>query len=140
MAINTIRGMSLLRVKMFPVEEVEAWFLFLQRCAEFLTEVRDPRIKNSMAYTLVEILIPVSIVIRLEVRNARMNSLLSIVVVVVYRSLCLQLRSLSISCSAIRSSCSPGRRTDTPSPCSLSSPCYCPSHRVTSSFSTGTPS
>ena len=61
--------MSLLRVKMFPVEEVEAWFLFLQRCAEFLTEVKDSRIKNSMAYTLVEILIPVSIVIRLEVRN-----------------------------------------------------------------------
>ena len=59
---------------MFPVEEVEAWFQFLQRCAEFLTEVRDPRIKNSMAYTLVEILIPVSIVIRLEVRNVRMYS------------------------------------------------------------------
>ena len=65
--INTIRGMSLLRVKMFPVEEVEDWFLFLQKCAEFLIEVRDPRIKNSMAYTLVEILIPVSNVIRLEV-------------------------------------------------------------------------
>ena len=30
--ISIIEGMSFIRVKMFPVEELEQWFLFLQVC------------------------------------------------------------------------------------------------------------
>ena len=36
--VSIIEGMTFIRVKMFPVEDLEVWFAFLQECASFLME------------------------------------------------------------------------------------------------------
>ncbi len=90
--ISIIEGMSFIRVKMFPVEELEQWFAFLQvsgcvdgcgfaisthththtlihmsqDCAVFFLESSREKIKHAMCALLVEILLPVAAVIKFE--------------------------------------------------------------------------
>ena len=89
--ISIIEGMSFIRVKMFPVEELEQWFAFLQvspgrawcsrssycssspslpfppqECAQFFLDCPREKIKAAMSALLVEILLPVAAVINLE--------------------------------------------------------------------------
>ncbi|CAI8040481.1 Protein furry homolog [Geodia barretti] len=64
--ISIIEGMSFVRVKMFPVEELEQWFVFLQECARFFLDCPREKIKAAMSALLVEILLPVAAVINLE--------------------------------------------------------------------------
>jgi hypothetical protein len=64
--ISIIEGMSFIRVKMFPVEELEQWFAFLQECGQFFLECPREKIKAAMSALLVEVLLPVAAVIDLE--------------------------------------------------------------------------
>lgn len=82
--ISIIEGMSFIRVKMFPVEELEQWFAFLQvvcwphtpsvwfmclplqECAQFFLDCPREKIKAAMSALLVEVLLPVAAVINLE--------------------------------------------------------------------------
>jgi hypothetical protein len=66
-SISIIEGMKFLRVKMFPVEELEAWFAFLQELANWFIECSRDRLKSAMIQLLMEILLPVAAVISLEV-------------------------------------------------------------------------
>uniref|UniRef100_A0A6I8RWI6 FRY-like transcription coactivator n=1 Tax=Xenopus tropicalis TaxID=8364 RepID=A0A6I8RWI6_XENTR len=58
--ISLIMGMKFFRVKMYPVEEFEASFQFMQECAQYFLEVKDKDIKHALAGLFVEILIPVA--------------------------------------------------------------------------------
>uniref|UniRef100_A0A670J0D2 FRY like transcription coactivator n=1 Tax=Podarcis muralis TaxID=64176 RepID=A0A670J0D2_PODMU len=58
--ISLIMGMKFFRVKMYPVEDFEASFQFMQECAQYFLEVKDKDIKHSLAGLFVEILIPVA--------------------------------------------------------------------------------
>ena len=51
--VSIIEGMTFIRVKMFPVEDLEVWFAFLQECATFLMECSREKIKQAMAALLV---------------------------------------------------------------------------------------
>ncbi|XP_065885600.1 protein furry homolog isoform X2 [Dysidea avara] len=63
--VSIIDGMKFVRVKMFPVEEIEDRFAFLQECAKWFIDSRD-RAKQAMSALLVDILLPVGAVIDLE--------------------------------------------------------------------------
>ncbi|MBZ3877132.1 Protein furry homolog-like [Sciurus carolinensis] len=58
--ISLIMGMKFFRVKMYPVEDFEASFQFMQECAQYFLEVKDKDIKHALAGLFVEILIPVA--------------------------------------------------------------------------------
>uniref|UniRef100_A0A4W3IGY6 Furry homolog, like n=1 Tax=Callorhinchus milii TaxID=7868 RepID=A0A4W3IGY6_CALMI len=58
--ISLIMGMKFFRVKMYPVEDFEASFQFMQECAQYFHEVKDKDIKHALAGLFVEILIPVA--------------------------------------------------------------------------------
>uniref|UniRef100_A0A7N5ZQE6 Furry homolog, like n=1 Tax=Anabas testudineus TaxID=64144 RepID=A0A7N5ZQE6_ANATE len=60
--ISLIMGMKFFRVKMYPVEDFEASFQFMQECAQYFLEVKDKDIKHALAGLFVEILIPVAAV------------------------------------------------------------------------------
>uniref|UniRef100_A0A4W3ID12 Furry homolog, like n=1 Tax=Callorhinchus milii TaxID=7868 RepID=A0A4W3ID12_CALMI len=60
--ISLIMGMKFFRVKMYPVEDFEASFQFMQECAQYFHEVKDKDIKHALAGLFVEILIPVAAV------------------------------------------------------------------------------
>lgn len=51
--ISIIEGMTFVRVKMFPVEELEQWFAFLQECANYFLDCSREKIKQAMAALLV---------------------------------------------------------------------------------------
>uniref|UniRef100_A0A6Q2WSG3 Furry homolog, like n=1 Tax=Esox lucius TaxID=8010 RepID=A0A6Q2WSG3_ESOLU len=58
--ISLIMGMKFFRVKMYPVEDFEASFQFMQECAQYFLEVKDKDVKHALAGLFVEILIPVA--------------------------------------------------------------------------------
>eukprot|EP00794_Sanderia_malayensis_P007422 gene7422-8242_t len=59
--VNIIMGLKFIRIKLFPVEELEESFLFLQECATlFLERNLDKEVKYAFASLFVEILIPVA--------------------------------------------------------------------------------
>uniref|UniRef100_A0A8C3EWH1 FRY like transcription coactivator n=1 Tax=Corvus moneduloides TaxID=1196302 RepID=A0A8C3EWH1_CORMO len=47
--ISLIMGMKFFRVKMYPVEDFEASFQFMQECAQYFLEVKDKDIKHALA-------------------------------------------------------------------------------------------
>lgn len=65
--ISLIMGMKFFRVKMYPVEDFEASFQFMQECAQYFHEVKDKDIKHALAGLFVEILIPVAAAVKNEV-------------------------------------------------------------------------
>jgi hypothetical protein len=66
--ISIIEGLSFVRVKMYPVEELEGWFHFLQECAGYMLEsTKGEKVRHAMSHLLVEILTPVAAVIKYEV-------------------------------------------------------------------------
>ncbi|XP_035033229.1 protein furry homolog-like isoform X5 [Hippoglossus stenolepis] len=65
--ITLIMGMKFFRVKMYPVEDFEASFQFMQECAQYFLEVKDKDIKHALAGLFVEILIPVAAAVKNEV-------------------------------------------------------------------------
>ncbi|XP_041344416.1 protein furry homolog-like isoform X3 [Pyrgilauda ruficollis] len=66
--ISLIMGMKFFRVKMYPVEDFEASFQFMQECAQYFLEVKDKDIKHALAGLFVEILIPVAAAVKNEVK------------------------------------------------------------------------
>ncbi|KTG44596.1 hypothetical protein cypCar_00004857 [Cyprinus carpio] len=58
--ISLIMGVKFFRIKMYPVEDFEASFQFMQECAQYFLEVKDKDIKHSLAGLFVEILVPVA--------------------------------------------------------------------------------
>uniref|UniRef100_A0A8C7YJ62 Furry homolog a (Drosophila) n=1 Tax=Oryzias sinensis TaxID=183150 RepID=A0A8C7YJ62_9TELE len=58
--ISLIMGVKFFRIKMYPVEEFEASFQFMQECAQIFLEVKDKDIKHALAGLFVEILVPVA--------------------------------------------------------------------------------
>uniref|UniRef100_A0A8B9HKJ9 Furry homolog a (Drosophila) n=1 Tax=Astyanax mexicanus TaxID=7994 RepID=A0A8B9HKJ9_ASTMX len=60
--ISLIMGLKFFRVKMYPVEDFEASFQFMQECAQYFLEVKDKDIKHALAGLFVEILVPVAAV------------------------------------------------------------------------------
>ncbi|XP_067086162.1 protein furry homolog-like isoform X6 [Osmerus mordax] len=65
--ISLVMGMKFFRVKMYPVEDFEASFQFMQECAQYFLEVKDKDIKHALAGLFVEILIPVAAAVKNEV-------------------------------------------------------------------------
>ncbi|XP_043911662.1 protein furry homolog-like [Protopterus annectens] len=65
--ISLIMGMKFFRVKMYPLEDFEASFQFMQECAQYFLEVKDKDIKHALAGLFVEILIPVAAAVKNEV-------------------------------------------------------------------------
>uniref|UniRef100_A0A671PA30 Furry homolog a (Drosophila) n=1 Tax=Sinocyclocheilus anshuiensis TaxID=1608454 RepID=A0A671PA30_9TELE len=65
--ISLIMGVKFFRVKMYPVEEFEASFQFIQECAQYFLEVKDKDIKHALAGLFVEILVPVAAAVKNEV-------------------------------------------------------------------------
>uniref|UniRef100_A0A1A8VFK9 Furry homolog-like n=1 Tax=Nothobranchius furzeri TaxID=105023 RepID=A0A1A8VFK9_NOTFU len=65
--ISLIMGLKFFRIKMYPVEDFEASFQFMQECAQYFLEVKDKDIKHALAGLFVEILIPVAAAVKNEV-------------------------------------------------------------------------
>ncbi|XP_068703466.1 protein furry homolog-like isoform X2 [Montipora foliosa] len=58
--VNIIYGMKYLRIKLFPVEELEESFNFMRECATMFIDSRDKEVKHAFALMFVEILLPVA--------------------------------------------------------------------------------
>ncbi|XP_035239904.1 protein furry homolog isoform X3 [Anguilla anguilla] len=65
--ISLIMGLKFFRIKMYPVEDFEASFQFMQECAQYFLEVKDKDIKHALAGLFVEILVPVAAAVKNEV-------------------------------------------------------------------------
>ncbi|XP_028321443.1 protein furry homolog isoform X2 [Gouania willdenowi] len=65
--ISLIMGVKFFRIKMYPVEDFEASFQFMQECAQYFLEVKDKDIKYALAGLFVEILVPVAAAVKNEV-------------------------------------------------------------------------
>ncbi|KAF6724949.1 furry-like protein [Oryzias melastigma] len=65
--ISLIMGVKFFRIKMYPVEDFEASFQFMQECAQYFLEVKDKDIKHALAGLFVEILVPVAAMVKNEV-------------------------------------------------------------------------
>ncbi|XP_031429117.1 protein furry homolog isoform X2 [Clupea harengus] len=65
--VSLIMGVKFFRIKMYPVEEFEASFHFMQECAQYFLEVKDKDIKHALAGLFVEILVPVAAAVKNEV-------------------------------------------------------------------------
>ncbi|XP_041918938.1 protein furry homolog [Alosa sapidissima] len=65
--VSLIMGVKFFRIKMYPVEEFEASFHFMQECAQYFLEVKDKDIKHALAGLFVEILVPVAGAVKNEV-------------------------------------------------------------------------
>lgn len=65
--ISLIMGVKFFRIKMYPVEDFEASFQFMQECAQYFLEVKDKDIKHALAGLFVEILVPVAASVKNEV-------------------------------------------------------------------------
>uniref|UniRef100_A0A3P8XS75 Furry homolog b (Drosophila) n=1 Tax=Esox lucius TaxID=8010 RepID=A0A3P8XS75_ESOLU len=65
--VSLIMGVKFFRIKMYPVEDFEASFQFMQECAQYFLEVKDKDIKHSLAGLFVEILVPVAATVKNEV-------------------------------------------------------------------------
>nr|XP_006005371.1 PREDICTED: protein furry homolog isoform X2 [Latimeria chalumnae] len=66
-SVSLIMGMKFFRIKMYPVEDFEASFQFMQECAQYFLEVKDKDIKHALAGLFVEILVPVAATVKNEV-------------------------------------------------------------------------
>ncbi|XP_059820095.1 protein furry homolog isoform X1 [Hypanus sabinus] len=66
-SISLIMGMKFFRIKMYPVEDFEASFQFMQECAQYFLEVKDKDIRHALAGLFVEILFPVAATVKNEV-------------------------------------------------------------------------
>ncbi|XP_039601673.1 protein furry homolog isoform X2 [Polypterus senegalus] len=66
-SISLIMGVKFFRIKMYPVEDFEASFQFMQECAQYFLEVKDKDIKHALAGLFVEILVPVAAAVKNEV-------------------------------------------------------------------------
>lgn len=64
---SAFAGMKFFRIKMVPIEEFEASFIFMHECANYFLEVKDKDIKHALAGLFVEILVPVAAVVKNEV-------------------------------------------------------------------------
>ncbi|XP_032237485.2 protein furry homolog isoform X2 [Nematostella vectensis] len=60
MLIHLIYGMKYLRIKLFPVEELEEGFLFMRECAALFIDAKEKEVKYALALMFVEILVPVA--------------------------------------------------------------------------------
>ncbi|XP_029213132.2 LOW QUALITY PROTEIN: protein furry homolog [Acropora millepora] len=58
--VNIIYGMKYLRIKLFPVEELEESFNFMRECATLFIDSKDKEVKHAFALMFVEILLPVA--------------------------------------------------------------------------------
>ncbi|CAN9511620.1 unnamed protein product [Ophioblennius macclurei] len=65
--ISLVMGVKFFRIKMYPVEDFEASFQFMQECAHYFLEVKDKDIKHAFAGLFVEILVPVAAAVKNEV-------------------------------------------------------------------------
>ncbi|KAF7648628.1 hypothetical protein LDENG_00153880 [Lucifuga dentata] len=65
--ISLIMGVKFFQIKMYPVEDFEASFQFMQDCAQYFLEVKDKDIKHALAGLFVEILVPVAAAVKNEV-------------------------------------------------------------------------
>ncbi|KAM6933331.1 protein furry homolog [Xenentodon cancila] len=65
--ISLIMGVKFFRIKMYPVEDFEASFQFMQECAQYFLDVKDKDIKHALAGLFVEILVPVAAAVKNEV-------------------------------------------------------------------------
>ncbi|XP_077396722.1 protein furry homolog isoform X3 [Festucalex cinctus] len=65
--ISLIMGVKFFRIKMYPVEDFEASFQFMQECAQYFLEVKDKDVKHALAGLFVEILVPVAAAVKNEV-------------------------------------------------------------------------
>lgn len=66
--VTLLTGMKFFRVKMAPIEDFEASFQFLQECAEYFLEVRHKSIRLALAGLFVEILVPLTSIVKNEVK------------------------------------------------------------------------
>jgi hypothetical protein len=65
--LNIIVGLKFIRIKLYPVDELEESFMFLQECGMlFLEKNLDKEVKYAFAAIFVEILIPVAAVAKRE--------------------------------------------------------------------------
>ena len=72
-------GLKYIRVKLYPVDEVEESFLFLQECAQlFLEKNCDKEVKYPFASLFVDILIPVAAVAKREYSIPAVNKFVDI--------------------------------------------------------------
>jgi hypothetical protein len=65
--IKLLMGMKYFRIKMVPIEDFEASFLFLNDCAQYFVDVKDRDIKHTLAGLFVEILVPIIGTVKNEV-------------------------------------------------------------------------
>ncbi|XP_054649136.1 protein furry homolog isoform X4 [Dunckerocampus dactyliophorus] len=65
--ISLIMGVKFFRIKMYPVEDFEASFHFMQDCAQCFLDVKDKDVKHALAGLFVEILVPVAAAVKNEV-------------------------------------------------------------------------
>ncbi|XP_077578955.1 protein furry homolog [Stigmatopora nigra] len=62
-----IVGLKFFRIKMYPLEDFEAFFHFTQEWAHYFLEVKEKDIKHALAGLFVEILVPVAAAVKNEV-------------------------------------------------------------------------
>lgn len=55
------------RIKMVPIEDFEASFQFLNECAQYFVDVKDKDIKHTLAGLFVEIIVPITGIVKNEV-------------------------------------------------------------------------
>jgi hypothetical protein len=65
--IKLVMGMKYFRIKMVPIEDFEASFLFLNECAQQFVDTKDKDIKYTLAALFVEILVPITGSVKNEV-------------------------------------------------------------------------
>lgn len=65
--IALIKGMKYFRVKMYPVEDFETSFRFMQELATYNLDLKNREVKNALAGFFVEVLVPVAAAVKTEV-------------------------------------------------------------------------
>nr|XP_039267750.1 LOW QUALITY PROTEIN: protein furry homolog [Styela clava] len=65
--ISLIMGMKYFRVKMYPIEDFEASFRFLQELANYSLDIKNREVKHALAGLFVEVLVPVAAAVKTEV-------------------------------------------------------------------------
>ncbi|CAF0877343.1 unnamed protein product [Brachionus calyciflorus] len=65
--IKLLTGMKFFRIKMVPIEDFEASFQFLNEFAQYFVDVKDKDIKHTLAGLFVEILVPITGIVKNEV-------------------------------------------------------------------------
>ncbi|RNA38647.1 furry isoform X3, partial [Brachionus plicatilis] len=76
--IKLLMGMKFIRVKMVPIEDLEASFQFLNDLAQYFVDVKDKDIKHTLAGLFVEILVPIIGIVKNEVNVPCLKSFVDI--------------------------------------------------------------